>query len=59
MNYQNFMVYHLHKVQYEYVDYGEDFGLLSLGQIKQEDHLMPSQKKKHQKQEATVKHRLQ
>jgi len=38
MNYQNFMVYHLHKVQYEYVDYGEDFGLLSLEQIKQEDH---------------------
>ena len=38
LNYQNFMVYHLHKVQYEYVDYGEDFGLLSLEQIKQEDH---------------------
>jgi hypothetical protein len=37
-NHQNFMVYHLHKVQYEYVDYGEDFGLLSLEQIKQEDH---------------------
>ena len=38
MNYQNFMVYHLHNVQYEYGDYGEDFGLLSLEQIKQEDH---------------------
>jgi len=34
MNYQNFIVYHLHKVQYKYVDCGEDFGLLSLEQMK-------------------------
>ena len=31
------MVFHLHKVQYECVDYGEDFGLLAWEQIKQED----------------------